>query len=116
MRTSTSRILIFKSIIENPVVTNHTFFTVITFWKINSFAYINSIVKTFTKPNLHQSQKDCHQNNKSFGRIQFYKDSCLYILASNICCHKTSNESLEITVKDLHSTPSSGTLKPQKLV
>ena len=38
------RILKFESMIEKAIVTNHTFFVVATSCKINSFAYINSII------------------------------------------------------------------------
>ena len=38
------RILKFDSLIKNPIVANHALFTAITFSRINSFAYINSIV------------------------------------------------------------------------
>ena len=39
-----NRILKFKPMIKKPIMTNHTFFAVVTFSKISSFADINSIV------------------------------------------------------------------------
>ena len=45
MVTITYRILKFESpMIKKPKAANHAFFTLITFRKINSFAYINSIL------------------------------------------------------------------------
>ena len=44
MTTIKDRIFKFEPIIEKPIVANHTFFTDITFSRINSFTYINSIV------------------------------------------------------------------------
>ena len=44
MTTIAYRIFKFESVIKKSIVTNHTFFAVVTFSKINSFAYINSIV------------------------------------------------------------------------
>ena len=44
MTTIAYRILKFESMIKKLIVANHAFFTAITFSKINSFAYINSIV------------------------------------------------------------------------
>ena len=49
--------------IKKPIVTNHAFFTAITFKNINSFNYIN---KTFRRSNPNQFQKDFHQDNLSF--------------------------------------------------
>ena len=93
---------------------NHAFFTVITFNRINSFAYISFIVTLFIRPiyqiretNLHQAEKDRHQDNLSFACLQFYERNCLNKLACNICCHKQVNNR-----KDSHSTPSSGAFKP----
>ena len=37
-------VLKFEFIIKKPIVENHTFFAVVTFSKINSFAYIHSMV------------------------------------------------------------------------
>ena len=44
MATIVYRILKFESMIEKPIMANQTFFAAVTFSKINSFAYINSIV------------------------------------------------------------------------
>ena len=44
MKTMIYRILKFQPMIEKPMVTNYTFFTVITFNNINSFTWVNSIV------------------------------------------------------------------------
>ena len=44
MTTIAYRILKFGSTVKKEIVTNHAFFAVATFSKINSFAYINSIV------------------------------------------------------------------------
>ena len=44
MTIITYRILKLESMIEKLVMTNHPFFTVNTFSKISSFAYINSVV------------------------------------------------------------------------
>ena len=44
MATLAYRILKFEPMIKKLIVTNHAFFTGITFSRINSFAYINSIV------------------------------------------------------------------------
>ena len=44
MATIAYRILKFEFMIKKPIVENHAFFTSITFSKINSFTYINSIV------------------------------------------------------------------------
>ena len=43
----------------------------------------DSFIKIFKKTKLHHAQKDCHQDNL----LQFYKRSCLNIVAS-ICFHK----------------------------
>ena len=42
MTTITNITLTVESMIKNPIVRSHTFFGVVTFSKINSFAYINS--------------------------------------------------------------------------
>ena len=44
MTTIAYIILKVESMIKKPIMTNHTFFAVVTFSKINSFTYINSIV------------------------------------------------------------------------
>ena len=44
MATIAYKVLKFEPIIKKPIVANHTFFTAITFQRINSFAYINSIL------------------------------------------------------------------------
>ena len=44
MTTITNGILKFEPMIKIPMMTNHTFFTVITFSYINSFTEINYIV------------------------------------------------------------------------
>ena len=44
MATITNMILKFKPMVKKPKVTNHAFFTLITFSWIISFTYINSIV------------------------------------------------------------------------
>ena len=44
MTTITYIILKVESMIKKPIMTNHTFFAVVTFSKINSFTYINSIL------------------------------------------------------------------------
>ena len=61
----------FESMIEKLIMANYTFFTAINFSRINSFAYINSIVMQhlkdlFVKNSFHQFQEDCHQENLSF--------------------------------------------------
>ena len=84
MRAITYRILKFESMIEKPIVENHTLFAVITFSKVGSFPYINFIVITFIVSHLH---KDFHQDNMSFVCLQFYKHNCLNTLAGNICFH-----------------------------
>ena len=78
MTTNAYIILKFESIIKKPIVANHTFFTSIAFSKINSFAYINSIV-------IRNLQKDFYQVNLSFVYLQFYKHNYLNILAEDIC-------------------------------
>ena len=64
---------------------NQTFITFITFSRINSFAYINSIL--FTAFIISNLQKDFHQDNLSLVYLHFYKDNCLNILEGNTCCH-----------------------------
>ena len=113
MTTITYIILKVESMIKKPIVANHTFFAVVTFNKISSFAYINSIIIAFILSNL---QKDFHQDDLPFTCLQFYKHNCLNILADNIFLSYTSKESIEMTVKDSHSISSSGTSKPGKLV
>ena len=45
MTNITDRMLKFKPMIKEPIVTNHTFFfAAVIFSRINSFAYINSFV------------------------------------------------------------------------
>ena len=44
MTTIEYRILKFESVITKTIVLNHAFFAVLTFSKIDSFAFINSIV------------------------------------------------------------------------
>ena len=44
MATIAYRILKIESMIKKPLTPNHTFFAVATFSKINSYAYINSII------------------------------------------------------------------------
>ena len=44
MATITNRILRFERMIKVQTVVDNTFFTVITFIRINSFTYINSVV------------------------------------------------------------------------
>ena len=85
MATIANRILKFESMIKKPIVANHTFFSVITFGKMNSFAYINSLVAQL----ISNLQKVVHQDNLSFACLQFYKHNCLNMLASNIffCIH-----------------------------
>ena len=78
---------------KKPVVTGNTFFTFITFSNMNSlqvpFKSLNSIYNTYLlKTNLHQLQKDCHQDNLSFTFLQLYKHDCLNIISGNICFHK----------------------------
>ena len=67
MATIAYRILKFESTIKKPIVANHAFFTSITFSRISSFTYINSV-----------------QDNLKFACLQLYKQNCLNILASNI--------------------------------
>ena len=74
MTTITNKFLKFKPMIKLPIVANYTFFTAITFSNINSSIKINSIViynfiRTIhqnRKTNIHQTQKNCHQDNLSF--------------------------------------------------
>ena len=47
MTTITNIILKFEPMTKKPLVTNHAFFTSITFSRIDSSAYINSIVKQY---------------------------------------------------------------------
>ena len=108
MTTIPSRMLLFKPIIKKPIVINHTFFTTNTFSKMNSFAYNNAIVIQQLYDQIYMSQQDCYKDNLSFGCLQLFKHKCLNLLASN--------ESTEMTVKDLHSSPSFGTCNPSKLV
>ena len=67
-------ILNVQSMIKKAIVTNHTFFAVVTLSKINFFYqfYRNA---TFIISNL---QKDFHQDNLSFVRLQaqFPKYNC----------------------------------------
>ena len=44
MATIAYRISEFESVIKKPIMANYAFFAVVTFSKINSFTYINSIV------------------------------------------------------------------------
>ena len=44
MTAITKRILIFRPMIKNLIVADHAFFAIVTFNRINSFTYINSIV------------------------------------------------------------------------
>ena len=67
--------------IKKLVVTSHAFFTAATFSKVNSFAHIYRNT-TFVRSDLLHNQKDCHQDNISFGCLQFYKQNCLSILVS----------------------------------
>ena len=78
------RILKVESMIKKLIVANRTFFTSITFSRIDPFAYINSLVIGFIRTNLNQCQNDCHQDNLTFACLQFYKHNCLNILPSNI--------------------------------
>ena len=73
-----------------------------------------SICKTHlskSKTNLHQNRNDYHQDNILFDSLQFYKRSCLYILAGYICSHKQVKKSIEAIVTDSHSKPSCGISK-----
>ena len=81
MTTIAYLILKFKSMIKIPIVTNQTFFPIVTFSRIIFFAYINSIV---IQHSLHIIFK---KTFSSFVCLQFYKHSCLNILADNIFCH-----------------------------
>ena len=56
-----NEILKFKSIVKKPIVTNHTFFTVITFCNINSI-----VIQYLKISKTNQSQKYCHQDNLPF--------------------------------------------------
>ena len=102
----------FESLIKKPILANHALFTFITFSKISSFAYIFRNT-TFIIPNL---QKDFHEHNLLFVFLQFYKHNHLNTLANNILFSYASKRSIETTKKDSHSTSSSGTFKPGKLV
>ena len=44
MTTIAYRILKFESMIKKPIVVSHTFFTFITYSRINSFAYTTSVI------------------------------------------------------------------------
>ena len=68
------------------------------------------------KTNFYETQKDCHQDNLSSVCLQFYKYNCLNIVVGNVCSHKQVKHKLEVIVKDSHSTPSSCTFKPRKLI
>ena len=67
MTTIAYIILKFESMIKKPIVANHTLFTSITFSKINFFClyqfYCNT---TFIMSDLHQFQKDYHEDDLSF--------------------------------------------------
>ena len=53
IKTVTETILRLESMVKKPIVTNHAFSTFVDFNRINSFAYINSIVNTaFIMSNL----------------------------------------------------------------
>ena len=86
MTTITDRILKFKPMIKKSIAAKHKFFVAVTFSRINSIAYINSIIiQHLQNPFIkNQFQKDCHQDILSFACLQFYKQSCLNILAGNI--------------------------------
>ena len=64
----------FESLFKKEIVTNHEVFAVVTFSKISSFAYINSI---------EIQHLYFHQDNLSFVCLQFYQHNCLKILADN---------------------------------
>ena len=81
MTTIAYLLLKFKSMIKIPIVTNQTFFPIVTFSRIIFFAYINSIV---IQHSLHIIFK---KTFSSFVCLQFYKHSCLNILADNIFSH-----------------------------
>ena len=82
MTTIAYRILKFESIIKKPVMANYTSFAVVTSSKINSFAYISSIVIK----RLSNLQKYFHQDILAFACLHFYKHNCLNILEGNIGC------------------------------
>ena len=75
--------------------------------------YCNAIFikSSYKKTNFHRIQKQCHQDNPSFVCLKFYKHNCLKILSDNTCYNKQVKNSIEMAVKDSHSTPSSNTLK-----
>ena len=59
MTTIKDRMLQFKSMIKKAIVTNHTFFAVITFSRINFFAFsrLSFSNTTFIRSYLNQFQK-----------------------------------------------------------
>ena len=82
MTTIANRDLIFKPMIKVPIVANHTFFTIITFSRINSFnsitfnrsipsiLSIKSIKSILSKCSIYKihlsDSKICHQDNLPF--------------------------------------------------
>ena len=63
------RVLKFESMIKEPIVGSHTFFAVVTFSKINSFAYINSNRNTAFI--ISNPQNVFYLDNLSFVCLQF---------------------------------------------
>ena len=80
--------------IKKAIVADNTFFTVITFSRINSFTlnqfYRNTarIRPIYQKNNRNLFQKDSHQDNLSLACLQFFKHNCLNVPAGYICFHK----------------------------
>ena len=76
------RILKFESVIKKPIMANHTFFAVVTFSEIISFAYSIRLLairnKTFV---IFNRDKDCHQHNLSLICLQF-----LFVILSKYPC------------------------------
>ena len=83
MATIAYRILKFKSMIKRPIMTNHTFFAIVTFSQ-DQFLRLYQFY-SYTAFIISNLQKDFHQDNLPFVCSQFYKHNYLNILAGNIC-------------------------------
>ena len=75
------RILKFKPMIEKPIVANYMFFLYCYYFWQDKFLSLNQFYRNTAfitpsrqnqKTNLHQSQKDFHQDNVSFAFLQGY--------------------------------------------
>ena len=84
---------------------NHAFFAIATFSKINSFAYITSIVAQHS-----------HQVYLLFLCVEFYKHNDLNIIAKQYFLSFPSKKLIEINVKKSRFKSSYGTFEPWKSV